>query len=745
MFVEVAFPISNFKTFTYEVPDSLNLLIQIGSRVIAPFGRRKLQGIVVKVLKEKTYQGQTKPIYELIDDSPVVTTELWKLITWISNYYMTPVGQVAKAVFPKNLSTRYKPQKIWLVKSKSVSSQTFINKLKIRAPKQYEVLNKIRLEKSPIEVSSLKKFVSNPLQVCKVLEEKQIVELFEKESMPDTDRFSFKPIHKKVIFNDDQDRVVGNLKDSLEKKSYTPFLLHGVTGSGKTEIYIEAVKYCLSQGRTSIILLPEISLTPQIAGRFKSVFGATIALWHSKLTQKQRSLTWKEICKGTFKVIIGARSAIFSPLKNLGLIVIDEEQEASFRQDSPSPRYHARDVALMRARLNNSVILLASATPSLESYYNHQNMKLKYLHLPSRYGGAKYPIVHLVDMLKEQDDTGKFGQIVSGLLQDKIEERLNNKEQIIILQNRRGYSPVIKCGDCGGVVMCPNCNVAFSYHRNTNNLLCHFCSFSRDGLNLSCTDCNSKNLIYSGTGTQKVEMLLKDTFPKASIQRLDMDTSLSGLSITRVLTAFNNGEIDILLGTQMIAKGLDFPNATLVGIINADQGLHLPDFRSGERIFQLIYQAAGRSGRSTKQGEVVIQTYSSENPVIKSAAKLDMKTYYDIALKERKELDYPPFSWLAKIEITGKNKDNVSILALDISKSMSGKYDGLSVLGPAPCYMEKLRGQYRFHIIFKSLKIFDPNGKKLHSFINQNFQNISQNNHIRQSRINIHIDPLSLI
>ena len=745
MFAEIAFPISNFKTFTYEIPDDLNSSVQVGSRVIAPFGKRKVQGIIVNVLKEKIYQGQIKQILGLIDDYPVVTPELWKLITWISNYYMAPIGQVSKAVFPKNLSTRYKPQKIWFVKIKKIASQNFIANLKKTAPKQYEVLNKIIFESSPIQVSSLKKIVSNPLLICKALEEKHIVELFEKESMPNTDAFSFKPIRKKVIFNDDQDRVVSNLKDSLEKKSYTPFLLHGVTGSGKTEIYIEAVKFCLSQDRTSIILLPEISLTPQIAGRFKSVFGDTIALWHSKLTQKQRSLTWREICKGTFKVVIGARSAVFSPLKNLGLIVIDEEQEASFRQDSPSPRYHARDVALMRARLNDSVILLASATPSLESYYNHQNMKLKYLHLPIRYGGAKYPIVHLVDMLQEQDDTGKFGQVVSGLLQDKIEERLNKNEQIIILQNRRGYSPVIKCGDCGGVVMCPYCNVAFSYHRNTNVLLCHFCSFSRASLDQSCSDCNSKNLIYSGVGTQKVEELLRDTFPKASIQRLDMDTSLSGLNITRVLTDFNNGEIDILLGTQMIAKGLDFPNATLVGIVNADQGLHLPDFRSGERIFQLIYQAAGRSGRSKKQGEVVIQTYSSENPVIKSAAKLDMKSYYEIALTERKELDYPPFSWLAKIEIAGKNKDKTSMLALKITKSMIGKYSGLSSLGPAPCYMEKLRGQYRFQIIFKSIKASDPNGKKLHYFINQNFYEVSQKYQNEKLRINIHFDPLSLI
>jgi len=491
--------------------------------------------------------------------------------------------------------------------------------------------------------------------------------------------------------------------------------------------------------------LPEISLTPQIAGRFRSVFGDTIALWHSKLTQRQRSWTWKEICKGSYKVVIGARSAVFAPLNNIGLIVIDEEQEASFRQESPMPRYHARDVALMRARLNNAVIVLASATPSLESYYNYLNEKFKYLYLPNRYGEAKYPIVHLVDMLEEQDDAGKFGQIISGLLLHKIEERLNKKEQIIILQNRRGYSPVIKCRDCGQIIMCPHCNVAISYHINTNNLLCHFCGYSKVKLDQDCPACRSKNVHYSGTGTQKVEAFVRDTFPKAAIQRLDMDTSLSGRNITNILKAFNNGEIDILLGTQMIAKGLDFPNATLVGIINADQGLYLPDFRSGERIFQLIYQASGRSGRSNKQGEVVIQTYSSENPVIKIASELDMKKYYEIALEEREELGYPPYSWLAKIEITGTNKDKTSITAFNIARSMNGNYDGLTVLGPVPCYLEKLRNNYRFQIIFKSLKTLDPNGKKLHSFINHNFNQDSQKHQFGQGRINIHFDPLSLI
>lgn len=745
MFAEVAFPISNFKTFTYEIPNNLIADAHIGSRVVAPFRKKQIEGIIVNILKSTSFKGQTRLINKLIDNHQVVTPELWELINWISNYYMTPLGQVAKTVFPKSLSTRYKPQKLWFVESGIDIDPLRFEKLKKRAPKQYEILNLVRSESRPFQVSLLKDFTSNPLQICKSLERSNLVKLFEKEIKPNSDHFYFGSTNKKVSLDQNQKEVANSIKESLESNIYNPYLLHGVTGSGKTEIYINAVRYCLDKGKTAIILLPEISLTPQIAGRFRSVFGDDVALWHSKLNQQQRSWTWKEICKGTFRVVIGARSAIFSPLKDLGLIVIDEEQEASFRQESPSPRYHARDVGLMRAKLNKAVILLASATPSLESYYNHQNNKLKYLHLPNRFGGAKQPKVHLVDMLNEQEETGKFGQVISGLLQRKIEEKLNRNEQVILLQNRRGFSPIIKCGDCGEVAMCPDCNVAFSYHKNTNNLLCHFCGFSKINEKQSCSECSSKNLLYFGAGTQKVHAILEETFPEASIERLDMDTTISGINITKILTAFNSGEIDILLGTQMIAKGLDFPNATLVGIINADQGLHLPDFRSGERIFQLIYQASGRSGRHQKPGEVVMQTYSPDNPVIKCAAELDMDKYYEIALKEREELDYPPFSWLSKIEITGKNYQKASQLASTISSKINGEYSGLKILGPAPCYIEKLRGYYRFQIIFKSQKVIDPNGKKLHSFIKTNFYNSNHKYSNSQSRISIHFDPLSLI
>lgn len=744
MFADVAFPISNFITFTYKVPQKIAQDVQIGSRVNVQFGPRKTQGIITALNIKSSFSGKLKEIDGLVDDLPIMTQELWKLIQWMSEYYVTPLGQVGKAVLPKNLSTRYNPPKNWMVQP-IIAGDDDLAAVKKRAPKQYELYQEILKAEKPIKVSSLKELASNPLTGCRGLKKRGLVSIFEETSLPDVTGFTFDPIHKKVDFNKHQKTVVATIIQSLDSKNYSPFLLHGVTGSGKTEIYIEAVRHCLDQSRTAIILLPEISLTPQIAGRFRAVFGDTIALWHSKLTQAQRSWTWKEICKGSFKVVIGARSAVFSPLKDLGLIVIDEEQESSFRQDSPAPRYHARDVALMRATYEGSSVVLSSATPSLESYYNHLHKKLTYLHLPERYGGAKYPLVHLVDMLGDQEESGKFGQIFSGLLQDKIEDRLQKKEQIILLQNRRGYSPVVRCGDCGDIVMCPQCKVALTYHRKGSQLICHCCGHFETKQRETCRSCQSPNMKYSGTGTQRVESLIEEIFPDARLGRLDMDTARTGSGLTKILKDFSDGKLDILLGTQMIAKGLDFPNATLVGIINADLGLHLPDFRAGERIFQLIYQASGRAGRGLKPGEVVIQTYVPDNPVIKNAAKLDMKKYYNIALSERNELKYPPFSWLAKIEITGQNQISANSLSERIAKALKGKYKGLDVLGPSSCYLEKLRNNYRFQIVFKSLKKVDPNGQKLHQFITNNFKDFQKNFRPGKNRINIHFDPLSLI
>ena len=745
MFAEVALPISNFKTFTYAVPEKLHDCIQVGSRVNIPFKNRSARGIVVNFVAKPSYRGKLKDIEDLIDDTQIVTPELWSLITWMAKYYITPIGQVAKAVLPPQFSTRYTPQKTWYVKALSRYGRSQDDRLKIRAPKQYKTLKIIQSLNQKVKVSYLKEHVSNPLNICKELARKNLVHLVRKNSLKGDEGYAFKTDFKKIILNKHQNDASKILKKALKSKKYSPFLLHGVTGSGKTEIFIETVKQCIADGKTAIILLPEISLTPQIAGRFKSVFGDTVALWHSKLNQSQRAWTWKEVCRGTFRVIIGARSAIFLPVKNLGLIVIDEEQETTFQQEHPAPRYHARDVGLVRAKKNKCIALLSSATPSLESYYNYLNGKLQYIHLPVRYGEAVYPDINLIDMNEEQKDSGKFSLVFSSLLLEKIEDRLAKKEQVILLQNRRGYSPVLVCNNCADILKCPNCNVAISFHLKNNTYLCHLCGFNDSGKIKICLNCNSSDFAQRGVGTQKVEMFLKESFPEASIARIDMDSSNSGKRISSVLQSFNDGTIDILLGTQMIAKGLDFPNTTLVGIINADLGLYLPDFRAGERIFQLIYQASGRSGRGKKKGEVIIQTFSSDNSIIKSAAKQNIEEFYLKMLREREELHYPPYSWLAKIEISGIKNSRVLNAAYEIFNLISNSYDGLHVLGPNPCYIEKLKGKYRWQIIFKSEKIKDPNGLKLHKYIQKIIDRCQRKLNFNGNNVNIHIDPLSLI
>ena len=745
MFAEVAFPIRSFQTFTYSIPNKYVSDIYIGTRVSVPFRNKTIQGIVVNIKETNSYLGSIKKIISLVDNVQVVTPPLWELIKWVSKYYMTPIGKVANSVVPKSLSTNYKPQLEKFVKAKKKVKLEKVFKLKKTAPKQYLVYKIIKEKNIIHKVSSFKNIVSNPLQICISLKDKGLIKIIKKTILSDLDKSVFEPVFKNIVFNKDQNLVIQRIVFFLKKQNFKSFLLHGVTGSGKTEVYIEAVRYCLSQKRNAIILLPEISLTPQIAGRFRAVFGDVVAIWHSKLKAPHRSWTWGKICIGDFKIVIGARSAIFSPLKNVGLIIVDEEQESSFYQDGKEPRYHARDVALMRGSFEKSTVVVASATPSLESYYNFQQKKIEYLRLPKRYGGAKYPKVHIVDMLSNQEETGKFDQVISGLLQDKIEEKLDKNEQIILIQNRRGFSPIVKCNDCGAPVMCKQCKIALTYHKNKNKLVCHFCSFFVINDMLVCQECSNPKLTYSGTGTQKVEQLVKATFPKSKICRLDMDISKSSSGVSSILKSFSEEEFDILIGTQMVAKGLDFPNATLVGIINADLGLYLPDFRSTEKVFQLIYQAAGRSGRSTKKGEVVIQTYSPNSSVIKNAKDLNLAKFYEVELLEREELNYPPYSWLAKVEFVGQNRERLSFLIDKFKHNLKDVYVGLDILGPAPCFLEKLKNNYRFQLVFKSKKHFDPNGIYLHKFINKNFKNYNNQKLLGQNKINIYFDPISLI
>jgi len=711
MFAEISFPISSYQVFSYEIPDNLKSQIVVGARVKVPFRNRQAEGIVVGINSSTDFKGKIKEVDSLVDNQLVLNDSLWSLIKWIANYYNTPLGVAAKAVLPANLSTKYKPREELFAKAiqkdKPLSSNAKAQKI------VYEYLLKVEGFTS---VKLLGKLCSDPISVCKKLADKNLVSILKKPIIPDLSQFSFRAVDKKIILSEKQNEALDKLTVSMDKNIFNPFLLHGVTGSGKTEIYIEAARHAIKNDKTVIMLLPEIALTPQIAGRFKSAFGEDVALWHSKLSQSARAWTWKEICKGTFKVVIGARSAIFSPLKNVGLIVVDEEQEPSYKQESPEPRYHARDVALIRSKIHDATVVLASATPSMESYYNYKYGKYKYIHLTERFGEAKYPKVSVVDMIKESEKTEIYGAIFSNLLLEKIQHRLNKEEQVILFHNRRGFAPVLRCEDCGEISMCPHCKIALTFHRDGKYLQCHFCNHTKYSLPSKCNSCLSFNIKLSGTGTQKVEDELLLKFPEAITQRLDADSVRSGANISKVLQDFSDKKIDILLGTQMIAKGLDFANATLVGVINGDTGLFLPDFRSGERVFQLIYQAAGRSGRGKIPGEVVVQSYSPENPVIKCSTELNVEKYYNICLEERQALNYPPFSWMIRIEIRGKYKNEVEKSINKLNGRLRVLPKGIEKLGPALCYREKLRDQYRMQIVLKSIKEIDPNGGTLHKY-----------------------------
>lgn len=718
--------------------------MRVGVRVRAPFGTRKsAQGVVVGRHGKSKFRGHVLAIKEVVDDTPIFDGKLWDLLNWVSRYYLTPLGQVMKTAVPPKLTRSYSPPEQLMVQATILTDRELLE-LKEKAPRQYEVMVLLAQYEKAVPVSSLHTIVANPSVIVRALAKKKYVILESTSRIPDLGRLSLTPIEKEITFSREQSVVVRNLERELAEKRFIPYLFHGVTGSGKTEVYLHLALEAEAIGRSSILLLPEISLTPQIAARFRAVFGEKVALWHSRMSAAERAWTWRQICRGAYTVVVGARSAIFTPLQKVGLIIVDEEQEGSYKQESPAPRYHARDVALMRGKLSGALTILASATPSLESFYNQAVGKLEYIRLKVRYGKAKYPQVHLVNMITEREQTGDYGIIISRLLQKKIVERLQQKEQIILLQNRRGFAPVMECRDCGWVEMCQNCEITLTFHKIGNTLRCHYCGLERV-VPMTCPECGGTNLVLSGIGTQKVEDSLDRLFPEARLLRMDWDTTRRRGAHVRMLEQFGKGDYDILLGTQMIAKGLDFGNVTLVGVINADAGLFLPDFRAGERTFQLIYQVAGRSGRSDRPGEVIIQTGDPDHPAVKIAAQLDLEKYYNIALNERQELKYVPFSWMAKIECAGKKQLDVERRTNVVKRNLKNKPRFIEILGPAPCPLERIRGDYRYQVVLKSPKEKDKNGRALHHFLETNLLNTDKLKTIKGVTVHVDIDPVSLL
>ena len=529
-----------------------------------------------------------------------------------------------------------------------------------------------------------------------------------------------------IVLNDAQRGVLSALTGAMEYGHGGTFLLHGVTGSGKTQVYIEAIRACLSQHKTAIVLVPEISLTPQMVRRFKSHFGTDVAVVHSRMSPGERHDAWRRGYRGNARIVIGPRSAVFAPLANLGLIVVDEEHEASYKQFDSSPRYNARDVAVVRGGHSGAVVVLGSATPSVESFHNAQGGKYTLLEMPGRIDNVPMPRIAVVDMTAERKNSyaalkeslppegraplKNFVQSsISGILRGKIQERLERQEGIILLQNRRGFAPFVECAECGYAEMCDNCNVTLTYHLAKKHLRCHYCGLIRTP-HILCPTCGGADIKLRGIGTQKVEQELTQMFPGVRVERMDMDSTTRKGAHDRILRSFASGEADILLGTQMVAKGLDFPRVTLVGVISADTQMLLPDFRASERTFQLLTQVAGRAGRSVLKGEVIIQTHQPGHYTLTHVLDHDFRAFYEEELRSRRELAYPPFSRLMLVETRGENEDHVRREAERFATALREGGIRATLLGPAPAVIGRIDRKYRWHLILKCLKEEDPSG-----------------------------------
>ena len=538
--------------------------------------------------------------------------------------------------------------------------------------------------------------------------------------------------------NEEQETVLRKINESIESKEPKTFLLHGVTGSGKTEVYLQAIKKVVDIGKQAIVILPEISLTPQTIKRFAERFQGKIAVLHSKLSPNAKYRYWQMIKKDEIKIVIGARSAIFSPTPNLGIIVIDEEHETSYKSND-TPRYHARQIAFYRKKQENATLLLGSATPSIESFYYAKTGKIELLTLNKRAASVNMPEVKILD-LKHEKKSDIFPMITQKLVEE-INNKLELKEQIILFLNRKGYAPIVSCSHCGKVLECPNCSVSLTYHKKKNVVMCHYCGYTQF-LEELCDECKIGHYERIGSGTEKVEENLNTLFPNAVIERVDQDTIGGTKNYEKIFKRFSDGEIDILIGTQMIAKGLDFPNVTLVGVLFADMSLHIPDFRSAERTFNLITQVAGRSGRGSKKGMVYIQTYSPNHYSIECAKNHDYISFYNNEIEKRKSpLNYPPFSRLIRLVIRGTNETNVendaNIIADILRVSIHEHSDKILILGAVPCTISKLNKYYRWNILIKT-----PSHTLLKGFFSKLNDNFTAQ---KGNYIEIDIDPVSML
>jgi len=801
--VAVALPVS--KTFHYRIPEKMSGSLQVGMRVLVPFKGRKVTGFTIGLLDSppKEIEEKLLEVEDLLDELPLIDPQMLRFYRWIADYYLYPLGEVIKTGLPPGLHLKSEliltltqegmeylaqggldaiQQKIFveIEKCGKVSLKRMlkifpgeVTKSQLFSWKRKGLLNihgavegkeikpkfekvvqyrggepvqpisrkqagilKWMEEKGEVSYSELGKIFKSPSKAIRSLEVKSLISISNREVCRDLSVQPELKSYPKPELTSDQEKVLIEILKGIHSKRFSPFLIHGVTGSGKTEIYLRAIEEVLNQGKEAIVLVPEISLTPQFLSRFRDRFGGNLALLHSGLGKGERYDQWRKIWKGDVKIAFGARSAIFAPLKNVGIIIVDEEHDPSYKQEEKL-KYHARDLAVVRAKQNEATLLLGSATPSLESFYNAEKGKFHLLSLPERIEGKPMPRVELVDMKRER---GLLSEKMRLALQKSIEE----KKQSLLFLNRRGFANFILCPDCGLTFKCPNCSVTLTYHLRDRSLQCHYCDY-RIPAPGDCPQCEGHRLRGMGIGTERLEQEIRTLFPETQVGRMDHDTTTRRRSHQQILKRLESGKIDVLVGTQMIVKGHDFPNVTFVGVVSADTSLHFPDFRSSERTFQLLTQVAGRAGRGKALGEVVIQTFNPDHYSILKAKDHDFIGFYQEEIQFRRALEYPPFSRLINFRLVGNSEKRTKVIAEEmgrIGQSLlkKGYRKGIEILGPSTAPFGKMRGKFRWQMLAKGKSV-----RLLHQFAQELAIRLEEEAKGKGVNLDIDVDPVFIL
>ncbi len=695
---KVAVDLSLDREFDYLIPEPLRPLVEIGSRVEVPFRSRMVTGFVVGFAEQSAFDD-LKPISKVLGEKSLVNETVMELARWMSAYYLAPFEVCVRAVLPAVVRNKERGGKKQLTVSLTGAlSEKPLTEVQQKVFQTLESCGEMTLSDLTAEAGCT-------ISPIKTLEKKGLVTISSESVYRDPHAGVELLKTDPLPLMDQQSVALKQIIEAMDEPEPPVVLLHGVTGSGKTEVYLQAIARALDQGRGAIVLVPEIALTPQTVDRFRARFAdkpERVAVLHSSLSDGERYDEWHRIRSGEAQIVVGARSALFAPVHNLGLIVVDEEHEPTYKQDE-APRYSARDTAVMRGKMEKCAVVLGSATPALESYANAKNGKYRYADLPIRVDDRRMPQMRIVDMRIAAEQEGK-PVLFSRELVEAIRIRLDHAEQTMIFLNRRGFSASLLCPACGYVTECDHCSVGMTFHKARARLVCHICGEEKP-VPQRCPECKSPEFRYAGAGTEKIEEVMLKLFPKARIERMDSDTMRRKNAHRDVLAKFRTGKIDILIGTQMIAKGLDFPNVTLVGVVNPDHALHMADFRAGERVFHLLTQVAGRAGRGEADGEVIVQTYTPHHPAVQAARRGDFEGFCNQEMAFRKELDYPPYTHMTCITLRGKDDTEVGKIAEQFFQTLGKFTAGKAVLSPAmPAPIARMRGEYRWQIMLRAAR-----------------------------------------